>query len=121
MCFHTIANAGLTLEYERGREKYARTEYQHKVDRARGTKEKKEVKKSSEVTNKHNNEYVQKKKSKPKSQGSCAKSNKSDPTKKAKNPDEENVPYAMKKAWMVSFQYIKCCDPNHIKKDCTRA
>jgi len=40
MCFHTIANAGSTLECERGRETYARTEFQHKVDRAGGTKEK---------------------------------------------------------------------------------
>jgi len=43
MCFHTIANAGSTLEYERGRETYARTEFQHKVDRAGGTKQKKEA------------------------------------------------------------------------------
>jgi len=41
MCFHTIANAGSTLEYESGRERCARTEFQHKVDRAGGTKEKK--------------------------------------------------------------------------------
>jgi len=41
MCFYTIANAGSTLEYEQGRETYARTEFQHKVDRAGGTKEKK--------------------------------------------------------------------------------
>jgi len=27
MCFHTIANAGSILEYERGRETYARTEF----------------------------------------------------------------------------------------------
>ena len=37
MCFHTIANAGSTLEYERGRETYAWTEFQHKVERAGGT------------------------------------------------------------------------------------
>jgi len=46
MCFHTIANAGSTLEYERGRERYARIEFHHKIDRAGGTKEKKEVNKS---------------------------------------------------------------------------
>jgi len=83
MCFHTIANAGSTLEYERGREKYARTEFQHKVDRPGGTKEKKEVHKSSEVTKKDDNKCVQKKKGKPKSQGTSAKSYKSDTTKKA--------------------------------------
>jgi len=27
MCFHTIANAGSSLEYERGRETYTRTEF----------------------------------------------------------------------------------------------
>jgi len=40
MCFHTIANAGSPLEYKRGREKYAQTEFQHKVGRAGETKEK---------------------------------------------------------------------------------
>ena len=50
MCFHTMANARSTLEYERCREKYARTEFQHKVDRAGRTREKKEPNKSSEVT-----------------------------------------------------------------------
>jgi len=98
MCFHTIANAGSTLEYEKGREKYARTEFQHKVDRAGGTKDKKEVNKSSEVTKKDDNKRVQKNKAKPKSQGTSAKSNKSDTTKKAKEPGEELVTYAMKKA-----------------------
>jgi len=121
MCFHTIANAESTLEYERGREKYARTKFQHKIDRAGGTKEKKEVNKSSEVTKKDDNKRVQKKKAKPKSQGTSAKSDKSDTTKKAKEPGEEHVTYAMKMAWMASSQCIKCGDPNHIKKDCTNA
>jgi len=67
MYFHTIGNAGSTLEYKRGREKYAWSEFQHKVDRAGGTKEKKEVHKSSEVTKKDDNKCVQKKKAKPKS------------------------------------------------------
>jgi len=121
MCFHTIANAGSTLEYERGREKYARTEFQPKVDRAGGIKEKKEANKSSEATKKDDNKHVQKRKAKPKSQGTGAKSDKSDTTKKAKEPSEELVTYAMKKTRMVSSQYIKCGDPNHIKKDCTNA
>jgi len=43
MCFHTIANAGSTLEYERGKETYSQTEFQHKIDRAGETKEKKEA------------------------------------------------------------------------------
>jgi len=64
---------------------------------------------------------VQKKKAKPKSQGTGAKSDKSDTNKKAKEPGEELVTYAMKKAWMASSQCIKCGDPNHIKKDCTNA
>jgi len=50
MCFHTIGNTGLTLKYERGRETYARTEFQHKVDRASGTKGKKEANKPFEAT-----------------------------------------------------------------------
>ena len=120
MCFHTIANAGSTLEYKRGREKYSRTEFQHQVDRAGGTKEKKEVNKSSEVTKKDDNKHVQKK-AKAKSQGTSAKSDKSDSTKKAKDPGEELVTYAVKKARMASSQCIKCGDPNHIKKDCTNA
>jgi len=119
MCFHTIANAGSTLEYKRGREKYARTEFQHKVDRAGGTKEKKEDNKCSEVTKKDDNKRVQKKKAKPKSQGTSAKLAKSNTTKKAKEPGEELVTYAMKKAQVASSQCIKCGDPNHIKKDCT--
>jgi len=41
MYFCTIANAGSTLEYERGRETYTWTEFQHKIDRAGGIKEKK--------------------------------------------------------------------------------
>jgi len=121
MCFHTITNAESTLEYDRGREKYARTEFQHKVDRAGGTKERKEVNKSSEVTKKDDNKGGQNKQAKPKSQGTSAKSNKSDATKKAKEPGEELITYAMKKARMASSQRIKCGDPNHIKKDCTNA
>jgi len=62
MCFHTIANAGSTLEYERGREKYARTEFWHRVDRAGGTKKKKAVNKSSDATKKDDNKSVQKRK-----------------------------------------------------------
>jgi len=121
MCFHTIANAGLTLEYERGREKYARTEFQHKVDSAGGTKEKKEGNKSSEATKKDDTKRVEKKKAKPKPQGTGAKSDKSDTTKIAKEPGEELVTYAMKKARMAFSQCIKCSDPKHIKKDCTNA
>jgi len=67
MCFHTIANAGSSLEYEKGREKYARTEFQHKVDPAGGTKEKKEANKCLEATKKDDNKRVQKRKAKPKS------------------------------------------------------
>jgi len=119
MCFNTIANAGSTLEYERGRETYARTEFQGKVERAGGTKENKEANKSSEPTKKDDTKRVQKKKAKPKCQGTGAKSDKSDTTKKAKEPGEELVTYAMKKAWLASSQCIKCCDPNHIKKDWT--
>jgi len=91
MCFHTIANAGSTLEYERGRETYARTEFHHKVDRACGTKEKKEANKPSEATKKDDTKRVQKKKAKPKSQSTSAKSDKSNTTKKAKEPGEELV------------------------------
>jgi len=83
------------LEYERGRETSARTEFQHKVDRAGGTKEKKEANKSSEGTKKDDNKCVQKKKVKPKSQGTRVKSDKSDTTKKAKEPGEELVTYTM--------------------------
>ena len=61
---------------------------------------------------------MQKKKANPKSQGTGAKSEKSNTTKKAKEPVEELVTYAMKKARMASSQCIKCGDPNHIKKDC---
>jgi len=64
---------------------------------------------------------VQKKQAKAKSQGTGAKSDKSDTTKKAKEPGEELVTYAMKKARMASSQCIECGDPNHIKKDCTNA
>jgi len=121
MCFHFIANAGSTLEYKRGRGTYARTKFQHKVDRAGGTNEKKEANKTSEATKKHDTKRVQKKKAKPKSQGTSAKSDKPDTTKKAKEPGEELIIYAMKKAWMASSQCIKCGDPNHIKEDCTNA
>jgi len=86
MCFHTNANAGSTLEYERGRETYVRTEFEHKVDRAGGTKDKKKANKPSEATKKEETKRVQKKKAKPKSQGTSAKSDKSDTTKKAKEP-----------------------------------
>jgi len=119
MCFHTIGNAGLTLTYECGRETYARTKFQHKVDRAGGTKEKKEANKPSEATKKDDTKRVQKEKAKPKSQGTGAKSDKSDTTKKAKEPGEELVTYAMKKARMASSQCIKCGDPNKTKKNCT--
>ena len=73
----------------------------------------------SEATKKDDTKRVQKKKAKPKSQGTAAKSDKSDTTKKAKEPGEELVTYPMKKAWMAFLQCIKCGDPNHIKKDCT--
>ena len=119
MCFHTIGNVGSTLEYELGRETYAWTEFQHKVDCAGGTKENKEAKKPAEATKKDDTKRVQKKKAKPKSQGSSAKSDKSNTTKKAKEPGKELVIYTMKKARMASSQYIRCGDPNHIKKDCT--
>jgi len=121
MCFHTIAHAGSTWEYERGRETYARTEFQHNVERAGGTKEKKEANKPSEATKKDDTKRVQKKKAKPNFQGTGAKSDKSDTTKKAKEPGEELVTYAMEKARMASSQCIKCGDPNHIKKDYTNA
>jgi len=121
MCFHTIVNAASTLEYERGREKYARTEIQHKINREGGTREKKEANKFSEATKKDDNKRVQKRKAKPKSRGTGAKCDKSDTTKKAKEPGEELVTYAMKKPRMASSQYIKCGDPNHINKACTNA
>jgi len=121
MCFHTITNVGSTLEYEKGRETYARTEFQNKVDRAGGIKDKKEANEPSETTKMDYTKRVQKKKAKPKSQGTSAKSDKSDTTKKAKEPGEELVTYAMKEARIVSSQCIKCGDPNHIKKDCTNA
>jgi len=96
MCFHTIANTGSTLEYERGRETYPRTEFQPKGDRAGGTKEREEANKPSEATKKDDTKGVQKKKAKPKSQGTGAKSDKSDTTKKAKEPGEDLITYAMK-------------------------
>ena len=117
--FHAIANAGSTLKYERGRETYARTELQHKGNRAGGTKEKKEANKPSEAIKKDDTKRVQKKKAKPKSQGTGAKSDKSDTIKKAKEAGEELVTYAMEKARMLFSQCIKCGDPNHIEKDCT--
>jgi len=82
---------------------------------------KKEDNKPSEATKKDNTKRVQKKKANPKSQGTSAKSDKSNTTKKAKEPGKELVIYAMKKARMTSSQCIKCGDPNHIKKDCTNA
>jgi len=109
------------LGYERGREAYARTEFQHKVDTEGGTKEKKEVNKPSEATNKDDTKHMQKKKAKPKSQSTGAKCDKSDTTKKLKEPGEELVTYVMKMARMASSQRIKCGDPNHIKKDCTNS
>jgi len=121
MCFHTIANAGSTLEYEQGRETYARTEFQHKVDRVGGTKEKKEANEPSKANKKDDTKRMQKRKEKPKSQGTGAKSDKSNTTKKAKEPGEELVIYGMRKARMASSQYIKSGDPNHIKKDYTNA
>jgi len=67
------------------------------------------------------NKRVQKRKVKPISQGSGAKSDKPDTTKKAKEPGEMLVTYTMKKARMASSQCIKSCNSNHIKKDCTNA
>jgi len=67
MSFHTITNTGSTLKYERGRETYARTEFQHKVDRAGGTKEKKETNKPWKDTKEDDTKHVPKKKAKPKS------------------------------------------------------
>jgi len=58
MSCHTIAKAGSTLEYERGRETYARTQFQHKADREGGTKEKKEANKPSEVTKTNDTKWV---------------------------------------------------------------
>jgi len=65
--------------------------------------------------------HVQKQKANPKSQGTSAKSDKSEATKKAKEPGEELVTYAIKYGRMASSQCIQCGDPNHIKKDCTNA
>ena len=79
------------------------------------------VNKALEVTKKDDNNHVQKKKAKPKSLGTSAKSDKSDSTKKTKEPVEELVTYTMKKARMVSSQCIKCADPNYIKKDSSNA
>jgi len=64
---------------------------------------------------------VQKRKAKPKSQGTSAKSDKWNTTKKTKEPGEELVTYAMKKARMASSQCIKGGDSNHIKKDYANA
>jgi len=102
MCFHTIANAGSSLEYEWGRETYARTAFHHKVDRAGATKEKNEANKPSEATKKDDTKFMQKKKAKPKSQSTGAKSDKSNASKKAKEPGKEFVTYGMKKPWMAS-------------------
>jgi len=121
MCFQTIANARSTLEYERGREKYARTEFQHKVDRAGRTKKKKDANQASAATKKDDNKGVQRRKAKPKSQATGAKCDYSNTTKKAKATGEELVTYDMKKARMASSQCMKCGDRNHIKKHCTNA
>ena len=64
---------------------------------------------------------MQKKKAKPKSQGTIAKSDNSDTTKKVKEPGEDLVTYTMKKARWASSPCIKCCDPNRIKKNCTNS
>jgi len=45
----------------------------------------------------------------------------SDTTKKAKEPGEKLVTYAMKTAQMASSHCIKCGDGNYIKKDCMNA
>jgi len=74
-----------------------------------------------EGTKKDDNKRVQKRKAKPKSQGKSAKSNKPNTPKKAREPGEELVTYAMKKARMASSQCIKCGNKNHIKKDCRNA
>jgi len=79
------------LEYEWGRETYSRTEFQHNVDRAGGTKEKKEANKPLEATKKDDTKHVQKKKAKPIYQGTGAKSEKSYTTKKAKETGDELV------------------------------
>ena len=65
MCFHTIANTGQTLQYEWRRDTYAGTEFQHKVNRVGGTKEKKEANKPSEATKRDDTKHVQKQKAKP--------------------------------------------------------
>jgi len=64
---------------------------------------------------------MQKNKANAKSQGTGAKFDKSDTTKKAKEPSEELVTYGMKKARIVSSHCIKYGDINHIKKDCSNA
>jgi len=59
---------------------------------------------SSEATKKDNTNREQKKKANPKSQGTGTQSDKPDTNKKAKEPGEELVTYAMKKARMASSQ-----------------
>ena len=109
------------MQYERGKENYARTKFQHKVDRAGETKENKEANKPLKGTKKDDTKRVQKKKAQGKSQDISAKSDKFGTTKKAKEPGEELVTYAMKTARMASSQCFKCGDLNHIKKNCTYA
>jgi len=58
MCFHTITNAGSTLENERGRETHARSKFQHKVDRSGGIKQKKEDNKPLQATKKDDTKRV---------------------------------------------------------------
>jgi len=74
------------MECERSKEKHAQTRFQHKVDRAGGTKLNKISNKFEEATKKDDTKYMQKMKVKPKSQDTSAKSYKSDITKKAKEP-----------------------------------
>jgi len=109
------------LEHERRKKIYARTEFQPEVDRAGGINEKTEVNKNVKATNTDNTNHIQKKKAKPKSQGSSAKPNNADTTKKAKELGEELVTYAIKKASMASSHYNKCDNLNHITKLYTNA
>jgi len=64
---------------------------------------------------------MQKKNAKTEFRGTGAKSDKSDTTKKSKEPAEDLVTCAMNKARMVPSQCYKCSDPNYIRKDCTKA
>jgi len=62
---------------------------------------------------------VQNKKAKLKSQGTGAKSDKSDFTNKAKEPGEELFTCARNRARILSSPCIKGSESNHIKKDST--